>query len=1160
MTTIVLPTAVAALDANLSALRRGSPAAAEQIAGVMARPDITFIEAASGVVTATMEEWTLEGLTSRALASKRDPWQEAERLLEGLETSATPVVVINGFGLGYHVAALARRMLRTGLIICFEPDATLLRAVLERVDHSEWMNRANLLLVTDASDEATLAEAVRGLEGVLAMGTRMIDHPASRARLGDQAGRFTQTFTRVMKAARTTVVTTMVQTEATFRNLTQNLDTYSTAGSIAPLLGALTGRPAVVVSAGPSLARNIAELARPGVRDAVAIIATQTTLKPLLAAGIKPHLVTALDFHEISCRFYEGLSAADVDGVTLVIEPKVNPAVPAAFPGRVLCAADPILDRLLGLELVRSMGGLPAGATVAHLAYYLARYLGCDPVLLVGQDLGFTDGQYYAAGAAIHDVWASELNEFNTLEMLEWQRIVRMRPLLRRLNDQQGRPIYTDEQMATYLVQFQRDFKADAERGLSVIDATEGGVAKQGATIEPLADALRRFTGAGGPSIDALLAGALSRGGADEPRKRRLAAVAERVRAVRRDVWRVAQGSREAKRLLREMLEHHQDQPRVNRLIEQVGRIRDEVLKVQPAFELVERLNQTGAFNRAKADRRINLGELPPLDRQREQIQRDLTNVVWLAESADTFGRILDDCVRAVEGGPKRTRDPIAAPPAADDPLPTRGGARREPRVIAVLAGEADNDALGAPRDLAAPVADGHNAFSLTLARLARTPGLSKIVVVSRRPERLRAIAGPATGRLEIDWVTATEGDGFGPEILAPARGFARDGWRGGLGNLTPHDEVLRPAATLDGLRRHDADVALVLGVDWCFVDPALAGQLVERFKEDPAGHRITFAQTAPGLAPVLIDRDLAGALCEKRALAGLYASIGGLLGYIPTNPSPDLLAKSMCVVVDPAVRDAPGRLIADHAADAAPVIEQLRAKGLDPLTADARAVADAAAAITTAPLREVRVEVLDAQGRMLTPEALTTALRALAARGRHLAVTLWASAGDPLDHARLADFIRLTREQLAPATIHVRTNLRADAAALERLLAAGPEVLSLDLIAEDAATYQALTGSDAFAQVRGNLQRVLAARRALPGGGHSPWVVPRLTRRDAVYGQIEHFFDQWNLLCGWAVIDPLPAPRPGERIAPLPLPKLARARRSARVAHVNAAGETRAD
>ena len=33
---------------------------------------------------------------------------------------------------------------------------------------------------------------------------------------------------------------------------------------------------------------------------------------------------------------------------------------------------------------------LPSGATVAHLAYYLAEHLGCDPIIFVGQDLGFS--------------------------------------------------------------------------------------------------------------------------------------------------------------------------------------------------------------------------------------------------------------------------------------------------------------------------------------------------------------------------------------------------------------------------------------------------------------------------------------------------------------------------------------------------------------------------------------------------------------------------------------------------------------------------------------------------------------------------------------------------------------------------------------------------
>ena len=122
-------------------------------------------------------------------------------------------------------------------------------------------------------------------------------------------------------------------------------------------------------------------LSRPGVRERVVIIAVQTVLKTLLARGIKPHFVTALDYHEISARFYEGLTEADVEGVTLVVEPKANPAILKAWPGAIRCVGDHVLEQILGESLACDMGELTPGATVAHLAYYLARHLGCDPAI-----------------------------------------------------------------------------------------------------------------------------------------------------------------------------------------------------------------------------------------------------------------------------------------------------------------------------------------------------------------------------------------------------------------------------------------------------------------------------------------------------------------------------------------------------------------------------------------------------------------------------------------------------------------------------------------------------------------------------------------------------------------------------------------------------------
>ncbi|RMH25252.1 MAG: DUF115 domain-containing protein, partial [Planctomycetota bacterium] len=381
-------------------------------------------------------------------------------------------------------------------------------------------------------------------------------------------------------------------------------------------------------------------------------------LKPLLAAGIRPHFVTALDFHEISARFYEGLTPADVAGVTLVVEPKANPAVVRAFPGSVRMPAEPTLDLLLG-DLAGEHGAIRAGATVAHLSYYLARHLGCDPVVLVGQDLGFTDNLYYGDGAAIHAVWAPELNAFRSLEMLEWERVARMRRQLRRVPAADGGEVYTDEQMATYLAQFNRVFLEDSRKGLTVIDATEGGAAKACALALPLDEALARHAPPDAPRLPDLCPPAV---GAD-PRGWRLAAGVDRISAVRRDLVALARLSRQTAGLLDEMLEHTDDPDRLNRLIAKAHRLRDRATALQPAFALTQRINQLGAFKRVRADRAINLDDgLDPRQKQRRRIERDRVNVEWIADAAEAMADILEESLAEFPGRPTGAPEPAKPP------------------------------------------------------------------------------------------------------------------------------------------------------------------------------------------------------------------------------------------------------------------------------------------------------------------------------------------------------------------------------------------------------------------------------------------------------------------------------------------------------------------
>jgi hypothetical protein len=1121
------------LDANLYALSRSSPDAVARIRASIARPDMQFIETDDGVPTAQIGE----GREARLLASKRRPLDEAVRLIAPIDVKDAAVYVVAGFGMGYHVAELARKLGRTGLIIVYEPDAALLRGVLERLDHSAWMLAGNVCIMTDPEDSAAMGETLRGLEGLVGLGVTLVQHPPSGPRLGDGIKRFHERFTGVVDAVKMTVITTLVHVRITMRNLLQNADIYATRGGIAELAGACAGRPAIVVSAGPSLQRNLALVDDPAVRERCVIIAVQTVLKTLLARGIRPHFVTALDYSEINRRFYEGLTAEQVEGITLVVEPKVNPSVLMAWPGKVLCTGDATIDLLLGEKLARPHGSIRQGATVAHLAYYLARHLGCDPVGLVGQDLGFTDGQYYAAGAAIHAIWAAEVNEFKSLELMEWQRIVRMGPHLRRVRDTLGREMFTDSQMHSYLAQFETDFRDDAGKGLRTIDATEGGVSKQHTTTMTLRAFLESHARADDvrAPVSELIATAAGRAAEMTPSQQASALrdLRRRIVEVRGQVSRVAALSARTALALAEMQEHRDDVQRVNRLIEKVHASAKEVEQLKPGFNLTQLLGQGTVFNRVRADRMIHLDEaIDAAGRQGLQIQRDIENVRGLERAATQLVEMLEGALVVLDGGERVTRDMPKNEQelerearAARDGQPVMAAATRTSVVSAIVPIDLRRGGLGWNRSLAGTFTGRVSVLAATVDRLLACKELREIVLVSDAPGAVRELLEPRQcegGRVRIE-PCGTQADERRRRAIAAGRLWARNCWRGGLGDLTVFDEVFEPRSCAAMMTRLGADAALVVGPDWCVVDPALCDEIIRRHRENPDANRLTFSQAVPGLCGCVVSRELALELSKGADAAKIvFASLGGVLGYVPMAPLQDLIAHPICLALAGPVRDCGLRLIADT--------ERMRQM------LDATGPADSAAMVVECvtraglPIQHACEELVVGRNGLDIAEAV----RACGA-GSHVAVTLGNGGWDPMDSDAVWPAIDASRAAGA-AGVHVRTRLRrTDNKTMRRLLQSGAEVISVDCFGE----------GRGLGDSRDVLERLLAERAAMLGdvGMGVPWIVPRLVRRDATYELVEEFVNEWVTRCGWACLDGLREPRAGERIGPLPLPTSAAAR-----------------
>jgi hypothetical protein len=236
------------LAANLASLGERNADVAERIRAAKPAPGLRVRESAAGPLSGTLD--------GAGLASARDPLGEAERLADTIDVVEHAVVVVLGFGLGYHVEVLARRLKKAGLIIVFESDVPLLRAVFERIDHSAWLAQALVLIVTDPDDRGALGAKLSGAESMFAQGTTILEHPPSQRRLGAAASRFTTVFSEYITTAKTTLVTTLVRSIDTVRNLLHNVDRYVGGAGVGPLRDTAAGFPAVVVSAGPTGSRS----------------------------------------------------------------------------------------------------------------------------------------------------------------------------------------------------------------------------------------------------------------------------------------------------------------------------------------------------------------------------------------------------------------------------------------------------------------------------------------------------------------------------------------------------------------------------------------------------------------------------------------------------------------------------------------------------------------------------------------------------------------------------------------------------------------------------------------------------------------------------------------------------------------------------------------
>jgi hypothetical protein len=333
------------------------------------------------------------------LHSRRDPVAEAERWLDQACSAPPPVLIVIGLGLGYVLDALERREAAT-TVIAIEPEPALLAPFMARRNWDGWTRSGRLKILTGP-------EYLGARETWLAVDpTRpsipVLVHPVLERERHEAVRAARDLVSRLLAESRANTIAEAILGDRYEENTRANAAAIGREGDVAELTDALVGLPALVVGAGPSLDRCLSDLRLAS--QSLLVIAVDTALRPLLGAGVAPHVVVAANPRASSACHLCHLPATNDSW--LVAEGSVDPRGLAEFGGRTFVfhvgehAPWPTfvaggLDR----------GHLRAWGSVVTCATDLALTMGCTPILFAGLDLAFTGGQPYARETAYEEGW-----------------------------------------------------------------------------------------------------------------------------------------------------------------------------------------------------------------------------------------------------------------------------------------------------------------------------------------------------------------------------------------------------------------------------------------------------------------------------------------------------------------------------------------------------------------------------------------------------------------------------------------------------------------------------------------------------------------------------------------------------------------------------------
>lgn len=403
--------------------------------------------------------------------SRYNPRQVADEWVEAVgRIESSSVITMFGLGSANLLKSLVKKTYKKAIIIVYEPSLEIFLTVLKNIDLSFLEKRVYFCI--EGLNEGEFDNYYRGTVNYSNISvSKQIYHLNYISKFGDSVDRYLRRIKENLTIIEVYHNTDVVLAEHYFNCIKNNLKYIPSASILEQLKGEVgktipEGMPAIIVSAGPSLNKNILELKK--AKGKAFIIATDTALRGLFAADIIPDAFVIADSHKNPNKFIN----EKLHEIAVICLETAQYIALDFHKGKKIFLNDSFgYGDKIYKELGYEYKDKDSGGNVASTAFTIVKEMGFKTIIFVGQDLAFTNNsKYYEYQNNKFEIDEASIGTYVEVE------------------DINGGEVYTSKDYKLYLDWFENEIKKN--QYLEIIDATEGGALIHGSKLLDLNTAI----------------------------------------------------------------------------------------------------------------------------------------------------------------------------------------------------------------------------------------------------------------------------------------------------------------------------------------------------------------------------------------------------------------------------------------------------------------------------------------------------------------------------------------------------------------------------------------------------------------------------------------------------------------------------------------------